>query len=85
VKSTGREVVFRINGRQVRAPDGSTVAAAMFAEGVSAFHRSPSGLPRGPICAMGVCFECRVTIDQVPHRRACMEICRSDMEVETGG
>jgi sarcosine oxidase subunit alpha len=34
---------------------------------------------------MGICFECRVTIDGAPHRRACLTPCRDGMEVTTGG
>jgi sarcosine oxidase subunit alpha len=34
---------------------------------------------------MGTCHECRVTVDGVPHRRACLEIVREGMEVQTGG
>jgi sarcosine oxidase subunit alpha len=34
---------------------------------------------------MGVCHECRVTIDGVAHRRACLVLARDDMEIETGG
>jgi len=33
---------------------------------------------------MGICFECRVTIDGRAHRRACMEIVRAGMDVRTG-
>ncbi len=32
---------------------------------------------------MGICFECRVTIDGMAHRRACMEIVRAGMDVRT--
>ncbi len=39
-------------------------------------RRSATGEPRGPLCGMGTCFECRVTIDGVPHRRSCAEIVR---------
>lgn len=72
-----------VNGESVEAPAGATVAAALFNAGSSRLRRSVSGEPRGPICAMGICFECRVTIDGAPHRRACMEICRDGMEVRT--
>jgi sarcosine oxidase subunit alpha len=32
---------------------------------------------------MGVCFECRATIDGVPHRRACLVTCAPGMEICT--
>ncbi len=34
---------------------------------------------------MGVCQECRVTVDGMPDRRACMTPVREGMEVVTDG
>ena len=62
---------------------GTTVAAAVMASGESAFRRSVTGEPRGPLCGMGICFECRVTIDGVPHSRSCQTPCVEGMEVRT--
>jgi len=77
------KIAIRINGRRVETDPGSSVAAALINEGVWGFRSSTQGEIRGPLCAMGICFECRVTIDGEAHRRACMEICRPDMEVAT--
>jgi NADPH-dependent 2,4-dienoyl-CoA reductase/sulfur reductase-like enzyme len=46
-------------------------AAAMAHAGQSAFRRSVRGQPRGPLCGMGVCFECRATVNGEPHRLTC--------------
>jgi predicted molibdopterin-dependent oxidoreductase YjgC len=78
-----KTVRILLNGEPTETPAGSTVAAALFNAGSSGLRRSVSGQPRGPICAMGICFECRVTIDGRPHQRACMEVCREGMEVQT--
>ena len=78
-------VTLHVDGRSVRVPGGITVAAALLRAGLSALRTSVTGEPRGPLCAMGVCFECRVTIDGAPHRRACLTACRDGMEVTTGG
>ena len=51
-----------------------TVAAALENAGRPALRRSVRGEPRGVLCAMGICFECRIEIGGVPHRRACMEL-----------
>lgn len=80
-----RKIAIRVDGRRIETDEGSTVAAALINEGVWGFRRSPQGELRGPLCAMGICFECRVAIDGVAHRRACMEICRPEMEVVTDG
>ena len=79
------KIAIRIDGRRVQTDEGNTVAAALINEGVWGFRRSPQGESRGPLCAMGICYECRVTIDGEAHRRACMEICRAEMEVATDG
>ena len=74
-------VQMTINGVAVRIPRGSTVAAAVLLAGSSALRRSVSGELRGPLCGMGVCFECRVEIDGRRHVRSCQLLCREGMEV----
>lgn len=77
------EITITIDGVSMRVPEGATVAAALLAAGRFAFRRSPGGEPRGPLCGMGVCFECRVTIDGRAHERACQLLCRDHMQVTT--
>ncbi|MEM5422037.1 2Fe-2S iron-sulfur cluster-binding protein [Paraburkholderia sp. BR14263] len=78
-----------IDGRNVGVAPGSSVAAAI-AIAAHAEHAAPvtrcsvSGALRGPLCGMGVCQECRVTIDGVPHRLACQTVCVAGMNVVTG-
>jgi sarcosine oxidase subunit alpha len=74
-----------IDGNWIEVRPGTTVAAALLGSGTAAFRRSVSGEPRGPLCGMGVCFECRVTIDGVAHRLACQTACVHLMEVRTDG
>ena len=75
----------KINGATVEVPDGATVAAAILLHGESTFRLSRNGEPRGPVCGMGICFECRVTVDRVPHARSCQLLCGAGMEIETAG
>jgi sarcosine oxidase subunit alpha len=77
------DVIFRVDGSTLRAAAGTTVAAALVSAGISGFRTSVTGEPRGPLCGMGTCHECRLTIDGVPHRRACMVVVASGMEVTT--
>lgn len=77
------EVRLTLDGREVGVAAGITVAAALEIFGRPAPRRSPSGEPRGPLCGMGTCFECRVTIDGRPHQRSCRVPCREGMRVET--
>jgi sarcosine oxidase subunit alpha len=78
------KVEILIDGRPCTVASGTTVAAAMMNAGVSAFRTSVNGEPRGPLCGMGICFECRVTVDGSPHRRACLIACTTGMRVDTG-
>ncbi|HXF06363.1 MAG TPA: (2Fe-2S)-binding protein [Blastocatellia bacterium] len=77
------QVTLTINGRTVTVPRGTTVAAAIAGAGGWVFRRSVTGEARGPLCGMGICFECRVTIDGQAHRRSCQILCRDGMDVQT--
>jgi sarcosine oxidase subunit alpha len=74
-----------VNGMAVEMPVGSMVSAAILKTGSHAFRRSVTGEPRGPLCGMGICFECRVTIDGERHCRSCQTVCRNGMDVRTDG
>jgi predicted molibdopterin-dependent oxidoreductase YjgC len=76
------QIVLKVNGSQVEVPSGTTVAVAVMLAG-SACRKSVSGEPRGPLCGMGICYECRVAINGAPHRRSCQILCASGMEVIT--
>jgi sarcosine oxidase subunit alpha len=80
-----RAIEIVVDGRPVPARESWTVAAALWNSGRLRFRTSVSGDARGPLCAMGICFECRVDIDGRPHRRACMEPCVAGMQVKTDG
>ena len=79
------QVTVLIDGKSVSVPAGSTAAVAVAAAGRSHFRTSVGGEPRGPLCGMGICFECRVTIDGRPHRRSCQTVCTPGMEIRTDG
>jgi sarcosine oxidase subunit alpha len=74
-----------LNGAPLNVPPGTIVAAAVLAAGQTRFRRSLTGEPRAPICGMGICFECRVTIDGEPHARSCQLVCRQGMNIRTDG
>lgn len=77
-----RSLVLQVNGVPVTVISGTTVAAAILMTGAST-RRSVTGEPRGPLCGMGICFECRAIIDGVQHQRTCQIICAQGMEVQT--
>jgi sarcosine oxidase subunit alpha len=65
-------VTIVVDDRECAVRAGTTVAAALLELGVRAMRRSVSGEPRAPLCGMGICYECRVEIDGVAGRRACL-------------
>jgi D-hydroxyproline dehydrogenase subunit gamma len=76
------QVTLAVNGLPVTVPSGTTVAVAMMISG-QACRTSVTGEPRGPLCGMGICFECRVAINGQPHCRSCQILCEPGMEVRT--
>ncbi|GAB7526314.1 2Fe-2S iron-sulfur cluster-binding protein [Paraburkholderia sp. 2C] len=75
-----------VNGHVVTVPSGSTVAAALAAHaGIAGTRASVSGMPRTALCGMGVCQECRVTVDGIGHVLACQTLCREGQTIETTG
>lgn len=76
-------VTVSIDGASVQVPTGATVAAAVLMSGRTAFRSSVTGEPRGPLCGMGICFECRVSIENLDHCRSCQILCHEGMKVRT--
>jgi hypothetical protein len=76
------QVAVTVNGSPVVAPPGATVAVAVAIAG-QACRTSVTGAPRGALCAMGICYECRVAINGKPHCRSCQILCEPGMEIKT--
>lgn len=79
-------LTLNVDGRSVQVARGSSVVTAIaLAQGVAGVvtRESVSGTQRGPLCGMGVCQECRVTIDGVQHRLACQTLCAQGMSIKT--
>lgn len=72
-----------VNGDELRVSPGTSVAAAVALAGFAGFRRSAAGAPRGPLCGMGICFECRVELDGRAGVRSCMATCHDGMIVRT--
>jgi hypothetical protein len=75
-------VQIYLNGAPYRVTRGTTIAAALLQHAIPC-RESVNGSLRAAFCGMGICFECRALIDEVPHRRTCQIVCAEDMRVET--
>ncbi len=73
-----------VAGRHIGVPEGATVLAALQAAGHTVLRVSLSGEPRGGLCGMGSCSECRAWIDG-QLRRTCVTPAQDGMTVELVG
>jgi len=76
-------ITLSIDARGVSVEAGVTVAAAIAMAGSGATRRSVGGAVRAPLCGMGICQECRVTIDGRMHQLSCQTLCAEGMKVLT--
>jgi len=70
-----------LNGESLWVPEGVNVAAALSLSGEDSCRVSVSGQVRTPFCGMGVCQECRVTVNGL-RRLACQTLCQPGMQIE---
>src|SRR5258707_389944 len=77
------EIQLTINGQTVRVREGSSVATAIALAQITSYRRSVRGEARAPLCGMGICFECRVTINGQAHSLSYQTLCVEGMEVVT--
>ncbi len=77
----GEVVALTVDGEDVTAYAGETVAAVLVARDGLMTRWTASGAPRGFFCGMGGCFDCLVVVDGVPNTRACMTMVAAGMRV----
>jgi predicted molibdopterin-dependent oxidoreductase YjgC len=83
-------ITLSVDGRSTSVAAGTSVAAAIAiaaarAAGPGVTRRSVGGQLRAPLCGMGVCQECRVTVNGRAHVLSCQTLCAPGMDVQTGG
>jgi D-hydroxyproline dehydrogenase subunit gamma len=78
--ATTGAITVRVNRQPIRVEIGTSVAVAVLIA-QSTCRISVTGEKRAPLCGMGTCFECRVTIDGRPHQRGCQTPCHDGMEI----
>jgi len=80
----GTEIEIIVDGKSIKAYEGESVAASILATGKRSLRTtSKSYEPRGLYCAIGICFDCVMTIDNIPNIRACQTFVRNGMIIET--
>lgn len=78
----GEIVTIYVDGKAVKAVEGTSVASAVLGSGVDDTRVSQvKHEPRGPFCLMGVCHECLMEIDGVANQRSCMTQVKANMRI----
>ncbi len=79
----GEKIAFYVNGKQMFAYAGESVAAVLLAAGIRQFRYSPrNNEPRAAFCFMGSCQECLVEIDG-KRQLACQQRVTNGLSVKT--
>ncbi|HCH25181.1 MAG TPA: sarcosine oxidase [Oceanospirillaceae bacterium] len=83
-QSTAATTQVWINGEARNVPDTCSAWAAMAHAQQATTRLSPvTGEARSAYCAIGVCFECLVTINGLPNQQACMMQVAPGMRIDT--
>ncbi|SDL23281.1 2Fe-2S iron-sulfur cluster binding domain-containing protein [Modicisalibacter muralis] len=78
-----RQVTVWLDGQPCQVPDTLSVAAAVLhLHGWQGYRRHHDGSTRAPLCMMGVCQECLISIDGRPNRQGCLEPVYEGMRIE---
>ena len=71
--STAPAITFTLDGVELTAVEGQSIAGALIAAGVIAWRRTRfDDRPRGVFCGIGACFDCLITVNGEPNVRACL-------------
>jgi len=77
-------VKITVDGKTIHARKGETIAAALIASGVKVFRYSVKrNEPRSLFCAIGICTDCVMTVNNKSNVRTCVTLVEDGMKVET--
>jgi len=83
-RATAAKISITINGQPHQVEPCISVAAALALCEVLSTRQSVTGMMRAPVCGMGVCQECRVSINNQRHQLACQTLIANHMDIQTG-
>ncbi|MEJ2728502.1 MAG: (2Fe-2S)-binding protein [Deltaproteobacteria bacterium] len=80
----GQPFEIEVDGERVIAYEGETIGAALLAAGRRTLrYTNKLEQPRGLYCGIGLCQECRMTINGIPNTQACQTLASPGCRVET--
>ncbi|MGW4833054.1 (2Fe-2S)-binding protein [Amycolatopsis japonica] len=83
VGRTDRPIRITVDGEPVTGIEGQSVAGMLLAAGRTSWRTTRSGAPRGVFCGIGACFDCLLTVNDVPDVRACRRPAADGDEIRT--
>lgn len=78
-----KEITFTYKGKKIKAYQGETIAAALYAAGIRVLKASSKyERPRGLFCAIGNCSSCHMVVNGIPNVKTCITKVKEGMVVE---
>ena len=80
----GQAFEIEVDGEKIVAYEGETIGAALLAAGRRTLrftHKLEQ--PRGLYCGIGLCQECRMTVNDIPNTQACQTLATPGCRIET--
>ena len=79
-----KEFVITVDGRELLAREGETIAATLLAHGITVFrHTKKFHEPRGIFCGIGQCTDCIMEVNGQPNIKTCVTMAEPGMIVKT--
>lgn len=80
----GRPFEIEVDGEKIVAYEGETIGAALLAAGRKTLRYSNKlEQPRGLYCGIGLCQECRMTVNGIPNTQVCQTLATPGCRIET--
>ncbi len=79
----GKPVNILLNGKKIKAYDGETIVAALYASDIKSYSKSVKyGRHRGFFCGIGKCSSCLMRVNGIPCVRTCVTLVEDGMKIE---
>jgi len=78
-----QRIRITVDGEALTGIAGQSVAGVLLAAGRISWRTTRSGAPRGVFCGIGACFDCLLTVNDVPDVRACRRPAADGDEIRT--
>ena len=80
----GQPFEIEVDGEKIAAYEGETIGAALLAAGRRTLRfTNKLEQPRGLYCGIGLCQECRMTVNGIPNTQVCQTRATPGCRVET--